>query len=219
LGVGSRLSTIEVAVFATEGCGERQRPDIKRETGGEMKAITIGALLALFYGSAVAEPRYSGPLEFSASDDGRHMTLLKPYGFVDANGLVWEVPKGATVDGASIPRALWPVAGGPFEGKYRNASVLHDWYCDLRTRPWRDVHRMFYEAMRTSGVEESQAKVMYLAVMVGGPRWNAQAIANNRLATGTRAPVSKDAFARMAAKVAQQNLSLSEIDALAESGA
>src|SRR6266487_89769 len=58
--------------------------------------------------------------------DGRTMTLLTELRYTDPNGNTWIAPIGSIVDGASIPRYLWSFMGGPFEGKYRNASVLHD---------------------------------------------------------------------------------------------
>src|SRR5229473_500744 len=72
---------------------------------------------------------------------------------------------------ASIPRAFWSVIGGPLEGQYRNASVFHDVACDQKSQPWKTVHRMFYNAMRWSGVYEIKAKIMYYAVYNFGPRW------------------------------------------------
>jgi hypothetical protein len=68
--------------------------------------------------------------------------------------------------------------GGPFEGKYRDASIVHDWYCDLRTRSWQNVHLVFYEAMLTSGVALSRARLMYAAVYWGGPRWSDTVVSN-----------------------------------------
>jgi hypothetical protein len=115
---------------------------------------------------------------------------MQPLSYVDSNGLSWDAPAGAMVDGASIPQAFWSILGGPYEGKYRYASVLHDWYCDRRTRGWRAVDRMFYEAMRTSGVDEATAKAMYLAVVWAGPRWDSQAIYNNTLPPSQRPPHS-----------------------------
>ena len=75
------------------------------------------------------------------------------------------------VDGASIPEAFWSFIGGPFEGKYRNASVVHDFYCDTRTETWEDVHMVFYNGMRAAGVDPITAKIMYSAVYNFGPRW------------------------------------------------
>jgi hypothetical protein len=91
---------------------------------------------------------------------------------VDPKGKKWDAPKGVTVNGASIPQAFWSIIGGPWDGKYREASVIHDYYCDTRSEPWQDVHRTFYTAMRANGVEEVRAKMMYAAVYRFGPRWN-----------------------------------------------
>jgi hypothetical protein len=104
--------------------------------------------------------------------DGRQMTLLEPFQFVDPRGRRWSVPRGIAVDGASIPPILWSIIGGPFEGKYRVASIIHDHYCEVRSRPWQDVHRVFYDAMIASGVGQSRALLMFKAVEKFGPRWN-----------------------------------------------
>jgi len=60
--------------------------------------------------------------------------------------------EGETVNGASIPQPLWSLVGSPWTGKYREASVIHDYYCDVRIEPWPAVHRMFYYAMLANGV-------------------------------------------------------------------
>jgi len=109
------------------------------------------------------------------------MRVLEPFGFRDSANKKWLVPVNAEVDGASIPQVLWSLTGGPFEGKYRDASVVHDYYCDVRTESWSLVHRVFYDAMRASGVSEVRAKMMYAAVYFGGPRWSDTATKNTRL--------------------------------------
>lgn len=115
---------------------------------------------------------YSGlPVEARWEEDGRRMTLLKELRYTDPAAVVWSAPAGARVDGASIPRPLWSLAGGPFEGKYRNASVLHDVAYQEKTRPWQEVDRMFYHAMRASGVNEAKAKTFYYAVYRFAPHW------------------------------------------------
>ncbi len=168
------------------------------------------------------DPKFDGELDLKWLDDGRRMQLLAPFAFTDGAGLAWPVPAHAVIDGASIPRLLWGVVGGPYEGKYRNASVVHDWYCAVRTREWPAVHRMFYEAMLASGVDAGRAKIMYLAVRYAGPRWDALTIDNSRLAAGLesdappepapawRPPADADAFAALAARMA--DASLAEID-------
>ena len=117
---------------------------------------------------------FSGPIETRWEADGRTMTLLNELRYTDPKGVVWIAPAGSRVDGASIPRALWPFFGGPFEGKFRNASVLHDVAYDQKTRPWQQVDRMFYDAMRCSGVGSVQAKTFYYALYRHGRHWKRQ---------------------------------------------
>lgn len=115
--------------------------------------------------------RFIGTIQTEWLPDGRSMRLLKDLTFVDSTGVEWEAPRGSIVDGASIPKVAWSVVGGPFEGKYRNASVIHDVACDKRIRAWESVHKAFYNAMLTSGVTPLRAKLMYAAVYHFGPRW------------------------------------------------
>ena len=60
-------------------------------------------------------------------DDDRHVMLLQPFSYTDPNHQYWHVPKGESVDGASIPRWLWILIGAPYVGDYREASVIHDY--------------------------------------------------------------------------------------------
>lgn len=101
--------------------------------------------------------------------------LSNDYRFDDPNGLQWVAPAQTKVDGASIPQAFWSFFGGPFEGAYINASVIHDYYCVVKTRTAYDTHRNFYYGMRASGVESWKAKFMYWAVSTFGPSWTLQA--------------------------------------------
>jgi Protein of unknown function (DUF1353) len=124
-------------------------------------------------GAAQSNPwgYYSGEPETRWNADGRTMTLLSELRYTDPHGLAWVAPAGSIVDGASIPRSLWSVMGGPFEGKYRNASVLHDVAYEQRNRPWQDCDRMFYNAMRSSGVSAVEAKTMFYALYRFGHHW------------------------------------------------
>ncbi len=105
------------------------------------------------------------------------MLLEESFWYEDPHGERWEAPERHVVDGASIPRVLWHVVGDPFGPEYRNASVVHDVYCDwgnwgdARARAWRDTHRMFYNACRCGGLGEAKAKLMYAAVYKFGPKW------------------------------------------------
>lgn len=114
---------------------------------------------------------YSGTIDTRWAADGRSMTLLNELRYTDPKGVVWIAPAGSVIDGASIPRALWSFMGGPFEGQYRNASVLHDVAYDQKNKPPAVVDRMFYDAMRCSGVGAIEAKTMYYSLLRFGRHW------------------------------------------------
>ena len=118
--------------------------------------------------------RFEGQVVARWEDDGRSMTLVEPFAYVDPRQNRWPAPAGAVVNGASIPRAFWSLIGGPFEGEFRDASVVHDVACETRDRPWQAVHAMFYEACRCGGVGAIKAKTMYYAVFHFGPRWRVE---------------------------------------------
>ncbi|MEO8440469.1 MAG: DUF1353 domain-containing protein [Spartobacteria bacterium] len=115
---------------------------------------------------------YTGVPVTRWNPDGRSMTLLSEFRYTDPKGTVWVAPAGSVVDGASIPRPLWSFMGGPFEGRYRNASLLHDVAYDRRDRPPQDCDRMFYNAMRCSGVGAVEAKTMYYSLIHFGWHWD-----------------------------------------------
>ncbi len=103
--------------------------------------------------------------------------------FVDSMGVEWIAPRGTLTDGASVPRlALW-LSDGRFESEFLKAAIIHDAYCQLenekrtpdqfKKRPWQAVHRMFYEACLAGGTSSLKARIMFAAVWLGGPRWDA----------------------------------------------
>jgi len=134
--------------------------------------VLVMFLLVSVSSLARNEGKFSGQVKTSWNDDGRTMTLLEDFEYEDPIGRKWLAPKGHIVDGASIPRFAWTFIGGPFEGKYRNSSVIHDVGCDKHWAPWQVVHEVFYQGMLTSGVAEWRAKIMYAAVYHFGPRWD-----------------------------------------------
>lgn len=97
--------------------------------------------------------------------------LGSDFRFKDPNGLLWTTPAGTAVDGASIPQFFWTFIGGPFEGSYINASVIHDYYCQTKERTAHDTHRNFYYGMRALQVPEWKAKLLHWAVSTYGPSW------------------------------------------------
>lgn len=165
-------------------------------------------VLGLVTPELVADPygTFKGTVRAEWRDDGRTMRLLEPFSYVDPDGTEWLAPADSTIDGASIPRSLWSLIGGPYEGKYRRASVVHDVACEVRRRPWRTTHRMFYLACRAGGLDSLDAKVMYGAVTLFGPRWpTPQALTLHAAPAKTTAPAeayaaplsSEDDFLRM----------------------
>ena len=115
--------------------------------------------------------RYTGKLILEPMPDGQQMKTVQDFAFLDSDGRHWPVPAGTSVDGASIPNAVWSLLGRPWEGKYREACVMHDYHCTIRSVDWQSVHRMFYRAMRVSGVSERRATLVYAGVYFAGPRW------------------------------------------------
>ncbi|MBC7852728.1 MAG: DUF1353 domain-containing protein [Pirellulaceae bacterium] len=115
--------------------------------------------------------RFKGDVIALWLPDGRNMQLTQRFAYIDPREKEWVAPKGSVVNGASIPGSLWSVVGGPFEGQYRHASVIHDVACEEMKSEWDDVHLMFYEACRCGGVSEARGKMMYYAVYHFGPRW------------------------------------------------
>jgi hypothetical protein len=127
--------------------------------------------------------------EVILSKDGREIRLLKRLTFTDKRGVSWRVPAGYTSDGASIPRVFWSVVGAPLSGRYRDAAIVHDYFCEKRSHPWERVHAMFYEASLAGGVEPSLAWAMYQVVHHLGPRWTALTNIPDDCLTG-KAPLS-----------------------------
>ena len=99
------------------------------------------------------------------------LQLREDFGYEDQAGKLWLARQGQVLDGASIPPAFRDMIGMPFVGDYRRASVVYDYYCHVMSEPWRDVHRMFYDASLTEGVGEVNAKVMYATLYAAGLRW------------------------------------------------
>jgi uncharacterized protein DUF1353 len=131
-----------------------------------MSAVLAFALLS----AAASAEEYFG--EFLDKLKGTFIADAKPrplfkieaeFRFKDPNGLLWSTPAGTEVDGASIPQSFWSLIGGPFEGAYLDASVIHDYYCETKQRTAHDTHRAFYYGMRTSQVPEWKASLMYSA--------------------------------------------------------
>lgn len=127
--------------------------------------------------------KFSGSPKSEWLPEGRKMKLLEDFSYVDPSGKTWLAPKDVVVDGASIPWEFWSVTGGPLEGQFRNASIVHDVACDQMNESWEDVHTMFYHACRCGGVPPIQAQTLFWAVYHGGPRWVIKTVMESRTRT------------------------------------
>lgn len=109
-------------------------------------------------------------------DDGRRVRVCDAFAYTRASGGRVTVPAGFECDGASIPRVLWPLSGGPFEGRHRSAALIHDYLyaCGRDGKPEcsrKEADQTFYEAQRACGCSAVSARTKYLAVRAFGPRW------------------------------------------------
>ena len=162
-------------ILSFDAMGDRMNNSILLLCILSLATLNVGCQPTETADRATAVPSSSGYFEgevvASWDSDGRKMTLREDFSYVDPNNRRWLAPAGSVVDGASIPPAFWTFVGGPFEGQYRKASVVHDVGCVERTASWEDVHRMFYDACVAGGLDEQRAKVLYYAVYHFGPRW------------------------------------------------
>ncbi|MBI2689820.1 MAG: DUF1353 domain-containing protein [Acidobacteria bacterium] len=71
----------------------------------------------------------------------------------------------------SIPSWAWSFVGAPWNGRYIDAAIIHDYGCVYHPTTWETVHYRFYLGMRARDVAPLKAKIMYAAVYHRGPRW------------------------------------------------
>jgi len=199
--------------FLSEGSAASLLDDSSMRRAKIIAAFTCLIVLA---GQSFTEEhwgRFKGEVIAKFLSDGRNMRLEQPFGYVDPHGRAWDVPAGMTTDGASVPRFFWMLFP-PFTGKYRSAAVIHDYYCQTRSRDWRDTHEVFYNAMRAAGVDETTAKAMYAAVYTFGPRWGIGARPRGPGADKYRTDEQQQAFFHdLQEWIQRENPSLTEIKA------
>jgi hypothetical protein len=146
----------------------------RRKKNG-VSTFLVLSLVALLVASAasVARADFVGELVLMpmGCESTGHCELGEDFGFIDPSGVGWQAAKGLITDGASIPPWAQPIVGNPFDKSFIKAAIIHDHYCDRHVRSWRQTHRVFYDALRASGVLSNKAGVMYFAILVGGPKW------------------------------------------------
>jgi hypothetical protein len=141
-----------------------------------MKIRIVGLIAACWwtYVAAADSGQFIGKVVVEWVDDDpfiQKMRLVDEFRFVDSHGKAWIVPRDAVLDGRSLPLRFRETIGLPFQGQYRKSSVVYDYYCQVKSEPWRPVHRMFYDAAVGEGVEQTDAKIMYMTLYGAGLRW------------------------------------------------
>ncbi|HWW60407.1 MAG TPA: DUF1353 domain-containing protein [Thermoanaerobaculia bacterium] len=119
--------------------------------------------------------------------DGRNIMLSADIEYVGR--LRWHARKGLVCDGASIPKLLWPFIGGPYEGRHRRSTILHDdkyqrlarettCFKALVSKKRAIVDRMMLEIAIADGTDPIKALIIYAGVRVGGWwAWRGHALA------------------------------------------
>lgn len=90
--------------------------------------------------------------------------------FERANGDCHPALIGLVMDGMSGHWILWPIIGGPFNGKGRKTWPIHDSLCALQQMPYQEAHRIAYEGCEARGMW-FRAKLVYAGLMLFGTRW------------------------------------------------
>lgn len=109
-------------------------------------------------------------------DDGdafnrNRVILLADFGFEDSTGRQWLAKRGAVLDGRSFAPLFERLIGLPFHGEHRRAAILHDYFSQQLDQEWKEVRRMYYEALIAEGMDERQAKTDYAVAMATSERW------------------------------------------------
>ena len=142
-----------------------------------MKVIFAILLIFIWNGLAFGQNRHG---EFDSEAAGAivqhpvrpYFRLDRSFNYRAPNNVTWTAPAGEVVDGASIPAPAWSLVGGPFDGGYLWAAIIHDYYCCAKSREWAEIHDAFWLGMLTMDIPRSKASLMWAAVWYMGPdKW------------------------------------------------
>ena len=101
-----------------------------------------------------------------ATSDGRNFVLLEPFSYTSSSGVIINVPAGATSDGASTPREIWPTIP-PF-GQYWMAAFLHDYLYRNTQLPKAQCDDLFKDAMTSLGCSVIEVDAIFEGVNLFG---------------------------------------------------
>jgi hypothetical protein len=138
------------------------------------RVLAIAAACLCTLSVYAREAGFSGRVVLELLDEAafpHKLRLLEDFAFTDQGGKLWLARKGGILDGETVPRALSSLNDLPYGAEYRKSAVIHDYFCRVRTEPWRQVHRALYEASIAEGLSGGDAKILYAVVYAGGWRW------------------------------------------------
>lgn len=91
--------------------------------------------------------------------------------FERPNGEIIRLRADLTIDGQSIPPLARPLIGGPFDGRGRDGSYLHDGECaEPQSRSYQDAHAIQYQVNRSLGLW-FRGPIVYAVQLNWGRRW------------------------------------------------
>ena len=113
--------------------------------------------------------RFTGPLITEDLPGGRDVwKVVFGFSFVDQDGREYSVPEGTITDGASIPRALWLIAGHPRSVTIGQAAAVHD-VCYRYGRGSRaECDARLIRGMEVLGASWAKRQVIRAGIRAGG---------------------------------------------------
>lgn len=94
-------------------------------------------------------------------------TLSAPWEVVAGGYRITMLPFFET-DGASIPRALWPIIGDPFAAELLPAALTHDGLYAAQLLDRAQADAILLELLQRYGVGRIKARIIWAAVRAGG---------------------------------------------------
>jgi hypothetical protein len=110
--------------------------------------------------------RFPNPLQAELQPDRKTWRLLAPFSFLDPDHGLIEVPASFETDFASVPRLPLTFS---LLGQYGHAAaVLHDWLYRTGSLNREAADRVFFNALRSSGIARWRAYLMWAGVRIAG---------------------------------------------------
>ncbi|SEO63365.1 DUF1353 domain-containing protein [Pseudomonas sp. Snoq117.2] len=110
--------------------------------------------------------RFPEPLQAELQTDRKTWRLLAPFSYLDPYQGLLTVPVDFETDFASVPRL--PIVFDLVGAYGHAAAVLHDFLYRGALLPREEADRVFFNALRSSGIARWRAWLMWGGVRIGG---------------------------------------------------